>query len=169
MKKVIKVKLDPKSVADAITELRMYKEELERRVRLLIETLVDRGAEIARAKVIEYDAILNGDMLDSINGFMAGDIGYIRVDSNYALFVEFGTGPAGAKRPHPLGGNYKPTGWFTAADGKPMDEIYGWTPIEADDGEIIYFTTGQPSKPFMYETAMQLRELLPEIAMEVFA
>lgn len=170
MKKVIKVKLSPQGVADAITELQMYKEDLERRIRLIIEKLVGRGVSIARAKVQSYDAIYSGDLLNSINGFMDGGNGIIRVDSKYALFVEFGTGPMGKESPHPLaeGSYYADEPWYTQADGKPMDLIYDWTPIETEDGNTIYLAYGQPAKPFMHETAQQLREELPGIIREVF-
>ena len=170
MKKVINVKLDPQSVADAITELQMYKEDLERRIQLLVKKLTERGANIARAKVKSYDTIYSGKLLDSINGIMDGNRGVIRVDSKYALFVEFGTGPVGKKNPHPLMGasDYKNEPWYTAADGKPMDMIYDWTPIETDDGNIIYLAYGQPAKPFMHETAKQLKDELPGIVKEVF-
>ena len=170
MKKVIKVKLSPQGVADAITELQMYKEDLERRVRLLVKALLERGAKIARAKLESYDAIYSGELLNSINGYMDGDKGVIRVNSKYALFVEFGTGPVGKKNPHPKaeGSQYRDTPWYTQADGKPMDMIYDWTPIETDDGNIIYLAFGQPSKPFMHETALQLRDEFPAIAREVF-
>lgn len=170
MKKVIRVKLDPYSVSSAIVELQMYKEDLERRIRLLVKKLTERGADIARAKVADYDAVYSGDLLQSINGIMDGNRGVIRVDSKYALFVEFGTGPIGKQNPHPLAesSHYKDEPWYTAADGKPMDMIYDWTPIETDDGNIIYLAYGQPAKPFMHETARQLREELPGIIKEVF-
>lgn len=170
MKKVIKVKLHPQSVADAITELQMYKEDLERRIRLVIKTLTERGANIARAKVQSYDAIYSSELLNSINGFMDGNIGIIRVDSKYALYVEFGTGPVGKKKPHPQaqGSYYRETPWYTKADGKPMDMIYDWTPLKGENGDTYYLAYGQPSKPFMHETAQQLRDELPNIVREVF-
>lgn len=170
MKRTINVRLNPQSIADAITELQMYKEEIERRVRLLVQTLIDNGCTIARAKIAEYDAVYSGELLNSINGYMDESIGIIRVDSEYALFVEFGTGPVGKKEPHELADEsfYRPTPWYTKADRKPMDEIYGWKPIETDDGNIIYMAAGQKSKPFMYDTAKALRDKLPSIAREVF-
>jgi hypothetical protein len=165
------VKLDPKSVADAITELQMYKESIERRAYLLVEALAKHGAYIAKAKVVDYDAMYSGELFNSIDGYMDGSVGIIRVDSDYALFVEFGTGPRGKKNPHPNneGVEYRDTPWYTKADGKPMDLIYDWTPIETEDGNIIYLAYGQPAKPFMYETAQQLRAEIPQIARRIFA
>jgi hypothetical protein len=168
MKKVIKVKLDPKSIADAINELQAYKKDLERRVRLLLKRLTDEGAEIAKAKVVEHRIIHDKELTNSINGFVMGNVGFIRVDDEHAVFFEFGTGPRGADNPHPWHPTYTSDAWITQADGKPMDELYGWTPLTAEDGNTVFLTVGQPAKPFMYETAAQLREIFPAIVKEVF-
>lgn len=168
MKKVIKVKLDPKSIENAITEIQEYKADLERRVRLLLKTLTDRGVEIAKAKVVEHGIIHNTNLTNSINGFVQGNVGFIRVDDEHAVFFEFGTGPVGAKNPHPLHPTYTTDAWYTKADGKPMDALYDWTPLTDDDGSVYYLTFGQKSKPFMYETALKLRDEFPAIVKEVF-
>lgn len=167
--KTINVKLDPKSIEKAIQELQDYKAEVERRVELLVRTLTEQGAELAKAKVLEYDAYHLGELYNSIEGVITEDYGIIRVNSEYALFIEFGTGPIGAKKPHPSGeGKYRNKPWYTDADGKPMDLLYGWDPIELEDGTIVYKTYGQKSKPFMWETAQQLRENLEQTAKEIF-
>lgn len=168
MKKVIKVTLDPQSIADAIQEIEEYKKDLERRVRLLLETLTDRGVQIAKAKVVEHGIIHDNKLTNSIGGFVQGNKGFIRVDDEHAVFFEFGTGPVGASNPHPLGPTYSSDAWITKADGKPMDELYGWTPLTAEDGSTVYLTVGQKSKPFMYETALKLRDEFPAIVKEVF-
>lgn len=168
MKKVIKVKLDPKSIENAINEIQAYKEDLERRVRLLLKTLTDRGAVIAKAKVVEHGIIHDTNLTNFIHGFVQGNVGFIRVDDKNAVFFEFGTGPVGANNPHPLGPTYTTDAWYTKADGKPMDELYGWTPLTEEDGNVYYLTFGQKSKPFMYETALKLRDEFPAIVKEVF-
>ena len=168
MKKVIKVRLDPQSIENAIKEIEEYKANLERRVRLLLKTLTDRGVVIAKAKVIEHGIIHDNNLTNSIGGFVSGNTGFIRVDDEHAVFFEFGTGPVGASDPHPLGGSYKSNGWYTKADVKPMDELYGWTPLSDEDGSEYYLTFGQKSKPFMYETALKLRDEFPAIVKEVF-
>ena len=170
MSKTIKVRLDPQGIANAIKELEEYKRDVERKVRLLVTKLAERGADIARAKLIQYDALSTSELLNSINHEVkSNNTSVIFVRSNYAVYVEFGTGPVGAKQQHPSGkGKYRSKGWYTAADGKPMNELYGWTPIIADDGNIIYFTLGQSSKSFMHDTAMQLREEVLLTAKEVW-
>lgn len=165
MKKVIKVKLDPNSIADAITELQMYKEDLQRRVRLLVQRLADRGADIARAKVVEMGAYYTGELLESINSYLfafgGAPVGFIRVNAEYGMFVEFGTGIVGKNAaPHPA---LEAFGW--EYDVNNHGEV-GWL-YPADDGTYRR-TRGQASRPFMYETALQLRDEFPAIVKEVF-
>lgn len=167
--KVIKVRLDPQGIEDAIKELNQYKADLERRVRLLLKEMTDRGVEIARAKVVEHGIIHDTNLTNSINGFVMGNTGFIRVDDQYAVFFEFGTGPVGAQSSHPSGkGTYSSQGWYTRADGKDMESLYGWTPLGGGDGDAYYLTYGQKSKPFMYDTALKLRDVFPQIVKVVF-
>lgn len=168
MNKVIKVKLEPKSIENALKELQAYQEDLERRVRLLLKTLTDRGAVIAKAKVVEHGIIYDTNLTNSIHGFVQGNVGFIRVDDKNAVFFELGTGPMGAKNPHPLGPTYTTDPWYTRADGKPMDELYGWTSLGDEGGDTYYLTFGQKPKPFMYDTALKLRDEFPSIVKEVF-
>lgn len=164
MKKIIKMKLDPHSIENAITELQMYKEDVERRIRLLIERLTDRGAEIARAKVVEMGAYYTGELLQSIGSYLfsfgGAPVGFIRVNAEYGIFVEFGTGIVGENSEHhPLDS----FGW--EYDVNEHGEV-GWL-FPADDGTYRR-TRGQASRPFMYETALQLRDEFPTIVKEVF-
>lgn len=160
MKKVIKVKLDQQSIADAITELQMYKEEVERRIALLVKKLTERGADIARVKIVEMGAVDTSELLNSVESCLVGNIGYIRVNAEYGMFVEFGTGIVGAGKTHPASEAF---GW--QYDIHQHGEK-GWH-FPADDGSYP-ITRGQPSRPFMYETALQLRDEFPAIVKEVF-
>lgn len=165
MKKVIKVKLEPKSIERAITELQMYKEEVIRRVNLLVKKLTERGANIARAKVVEMGAYYTGELLESIESYLFAfggtAVGFIRVNAEYGMFVEFGTGIVGENGNH-----------------HPAQEVFGWEYDVNEHGEVGWLfptddgtyrrTRGQESRPFMYETALQLRDEFPEIVKEVF-
>ncbi len=160
MKKVINVKLDPNSIADAINELQEYKREVERKARRLIKKLTARGADIVRVKIVEMGAVDKGRLLDSVDSFLLGDVGYIRVCAEYAMFVEFGTGIIGAGKTHPASDVF---GWEYDIHGHGEA---GWH-FPADDGSYP-ITKGQPSRPFMYETAQKLRDEFPAIVKEVF-
>ncbi len=166
--KTIEVRLDPQGVEAAIKELNAYKEYLVARTEALLQRLTSDGATIAKAKVVQLGIKYDNNLTASINGFVTGNVGFIKVDDEHAVFFEFGTGPIGAANPHPKGGKYKSSGWFTKADGKAMDSLYGWTRF-GDDGNTFFYTHGQKSKPFLYETALELQREFPRIAKEVFS
>ena len=164
MKKVIKVRLDPHSIADAITQLQMYREDLERRVKLLVKSLTERGAEITRVNIFEMDAVDTRELLKSVSeyyGVVNGkQVGFIRVNAEYGALVEFGTGIVGKQNSHDLAGNvsYK-------YDVNNHGDAGWWWP---DDYGGIHWTKGMPSRPFMYEAAQALRDEFPAIVKEVF-
>lgn len=164
--------LSKQSINMAIRRLNEYQKEVEAKTLRLAQELTDKGAEIARIKVVELGAYYSGELHSSISGYFSPSLnaGFIRVTNEHAAFVEFGTGPRGSASPHPNGGvSYKGEGWFTKADGKDMAMMYGWQPIVLGNGDIIYYTEGQPAKPFMYETAKELERQFLQIAKEVFA
>ena len=96
-----------------------------------------------------------------------GDIIYngatyvIYTDCPWAAYVEFGTGVVGEKSPHP---NKSMAGW--KYDVNSHGEA-GWYYFK--DGEW-HWTNGMISRPFMYETGQQLRNMgvISRIAKEVF-
>jgi hypothetical protein len=156
----------------AIRRLNEYQKEVETKTMLLAQQLTDRGVDIARMKVVEMCKLPSGDLASSIMGYYSPSLnaGFIRVTNDHAAFIEFGTGPLGAESPHPtISVGHKGEGWYTKADGKPMDVMYGWQPITLGNGDIIYYTEGQPAKPFMYKTALELQLVFFEVAKEVFA
>jgi hypothetical protein len=167
--KTIVVDLNKKGgIESAIKELQQYKQSLNLRVQQLLQRFIDDGISIARAKVVSLGIKHDNNLSASINGMIVGNVGFIKVDDKNAVYFEFGTGPVGASSPHPLGGSYRSTAWYTKADGKPMDSLYGWEPL-GNDGDTYYLTEGQKAKPFMYETALELRNRVLTIAKEVFS
>ena len=95
--------------------------------------------------------------------------GFVRVTSDHVAFVEFGTGVVGQQSPHRNGEYLSKAAWgyatgskiFTTKDGK-----VGWI-YPTDDGSFR-FTEGMRSRPFMYETAIELAQIFDQIALEVF-
>ena len=169
--RTISVTLDPKSIADAINELEEYKKEVERRARLLVQTLTDLGVAIVRAKIVEMGAYDTGELLSGVDGYFSPSLnaGYVKVSSDHVAFVEFGTGVVGASSPHKNGEYLSKAAWSYASGAKiftTKDGRVGWI-YPTDDGEYR-FTEGMRSRPFMYETALQLQREFPKIAKEVF-
>lgn len=163
----IHVSLNPIGIQAIINQLELYKSNLTIHTQELLQRLTNDGVTIAKAKVVQLGIKYDTNLTKSINGMVVGNVGFVKVDDKHAVFFEFGTGPVGAKNKHPKGKGYASKGWYTKADGKAMDALYGWTPL-GKDGDTFFYTEGQPSKPFLYQTAIELRQELPRIAREVF-
>lgn len=164
--------MSKQSINMAIRRLKEYEKEIETKTMLLAQQLTDRGVDIARMKVVEMCKFPTGDLQSSISGYYSPilNAGFVMVTSDHAAFIEFGTGPQGSQHPHPtISVSHKSEGWYTKADGKPMDTMYGWKPIQLENGDVIYYTEGQPAKPFMYQTAKQLENEFRNVVKEVFA
>ena len=169
--RTIQIKLDPNSIADAIKELNDYKAEIENKARQLVQRLVDLGANVARVKIVEMGAFYSGELLSGVGGYFSPllNCGWVKVTNDHAAFVEFGTGVVGQNSPHRNGEYLSKASWayatgrtiFTTKDGR-----VGWY-YPTDNGEYR-FTEGMKSRPFLYETALQLQREFPRMAREVF-
>lgn len=162
-KKKFKNDLSVDGIRQLQSDLEKYKSDITYKCRLLAERLAEQGVEIARLKVAEYDAIYTGELLASINyeygsTIQNGAKWIVYTDCPWAKFVEFGTGLIGKNSPHPdtsiIGWKYDVNehgekGWFYFKDGE-------W-----------HWTKGMPSRPFMYETSMELMKVITKTAKEV--
>lgn len=170
--KTIQVRLDPQSIKSAIEAIDEYRADVERKSRLLVQRLIDFGADIARVKIVSLGAIDTGELLGGVDGYFSPllNAGYVKVTSDHVAFVEFGTGVVGQASPHRNGEYLSKASWayatgkkiFTTKDGR-----VGWI-YPTDDGGFR-FTEGIQSRPFMYETALELQREFPKIAKEVFS
>lgn len=172
-KKVFKADcLSVSSIRQLQKDLEKYRDSLEYKARLLAEKLAERGVEIARVQISSLDAVFTGELLSSIHSEYkssqkGGAIFAVVADSDHAAFVEFGTGIIGQESPYP----YKlPEGVsWKYASGKTIRQLadgrYGW--FYPKDGQW-YFTEGMPSRPFMYNTSMELMQEIVKVAKEVF-
>lgn len=163
---------DPKSIDKAIKKLNAYKLEVETKARELAQRLTDLGADIVRMKIVEMGAYYSGDLLSGVEGYYspALNAGFIRVTSDHVAFVEFGTGVVGQQNPHTNGEYLSKASWGYATGSKiftTKDGRVGWI-YPTDDGGFR-FTEGMESRPFMYETALELERQYMQIAKEVFA
>ena len=164
--------LDPKSVDKAIKELNAYKKEVETKTKTLAQRLIDLGADIVRMKIVSMGAYYSGELLSGVDGYYspALNAGFIRVTSDHVAFVEFGTGIVGQQNPHTNGEYLSKASWGYATGSKiftTQDGRVGWI-YPTDDGGFR-FTEGMNSRPFMYETALELERQYAQIAKEVFA
>ena len=169
--KTIEVSLDPKVITKAIKELNKYKRQVERKTQSLVKRLTDLGADVARVKIVEMGAYYSGELLSGVSGYFSPllNAGFVQVTSDHVAFVEFGTGVVGQSNPHLNGEYLSKAAWqyatgpkiFTTKDGR-----VGWL-YPTDDGGFR-FTEGMASRPFMYETALQLQREFPDLVKKVF-
>ena len=173
MRTEIKINLNQKdSLEKGIKDLKAYKKRVEEKTRLLVQKLTDYGAEIVRIKIVGMGAYYSGELLSGVSGYYSPTLnaGFVKVSSDHVAFVEFGTGVKGQNSPHKNGEYLSLAAWkyatgpkiFTTKDGR-----VGWI-YPTDDGGFR-FTEGMPSRPFMYETALELERTLNRIAQEVFS
>lgn len=174
MKRVFKTDLSRSGIADLRKQLVDYKNNvLQQKVDLLAKRLAEKGVAIAQTNIATYDAIFTGELISSIEARYGGStkgsaVFYVVADSRHAVFVEFGTGQLGLEGSYPY--PFPEGVEWNYNTGKTIFEIengqYGWF-YPAEDGEW-YFTQGMPSRPFMYETAVELMTEIAKTAREVF-
>lgn len=160
--KQINMTLDRSSIANALREVKLFESQLKPAMQCLIEYLTEKGVEIARAELIFFDepAYDTGALSDSVEYEVMEDKAVISagngltnamgVPTNYAVFVEYGTGIYGADvNDHGAEGWWYPApwGWWTPKTGKYS-------------GQPMAHTFGMPARPFMYNT---LRDLEDEV------
>lgn len=149
------------NIDDAIRQIEEYEKKVQEKIKEFLTRLLEDGANIAKAKIIELKAVESSELQDSLQYtlYKEGNKGIIFTDCSHACFVEFGTGVRGSVSPHPT------MPWAYDSNGHGED---GWYYYDTKQGRVR-FTQGMPSRPFMYETARELEQKAVEIAREVFS
>lgn len=148
-------------VRRARAELIKYKSEVQQKFNKLMQALSDKGIELAKQNLTAYHMpYATGELESSIQGVYDPETGKgaIFSDCNHAVYFEFGTGIKGATSPHPDAGEQ---GYVYDTSGHGYGGWYYYT----DD---LYWTQGMPSRPFMWTTANQLRQMLDDMAKQIF-
>ena len=161
------VNLSAKSFYDLADSIKKYRLGLQEKCEELAKQLAEEGVAIAQLQILGMDAVFTGELLDSMN-LRKGDVVsngasyYIYTDCPWAEFVEFGTGIVGSEHPHP---DTSIAGW--KYDTNNHGEA-GWWYYK---GNKRYWAKGMPSRPFMYNTAKELKnmDLILHIARRVFS
>jgi hypothetical protein len=163
--------LSVSSIRNLQKKLEKYSDSLTYKAQRLAETLAERGVEKARVHVADLDAIFTGELIESIHSEYVsskngGAIFAIVADSDHAIYVEMGTGMIGAEKPYH---GKLPVMYAQGKYGKANFEKTGkyyWF-YQGDDGNW-YYTEGMPSRPFMYETSLDLYKIVEKTAKEIF-
>lgn len=173
--------LSKSSVKRAIRQLKAYKSELTYKCQKLAESLAEKGVEIAKAEIISLDAVFTSELLESIHSEERGSgVWVVIADSKHAIFVELGTGIVGKESPYPYefpdGVSWDYNSGSTIRQAMEDIVIHGSTFVKAgeyywtyigEDGKL-HITKGMPSRPFMHNTANELKKIIVETAEEVF-
>jgi len=151
--------LNASDIDAAVRQLERYRDDLERKAKLICYRLADYGAR--RADIRFSTALYDGqnDVQISVEEI---DGGYrICANGEAVLFIEFGSGVTyGYGHPDPQGygpGTYPGKGHWNDPNG-------WWIPKDAGGGH----TYGNPPAMAMYMTAQELREEVARVAREVF-
>ena len=141
-----------KSISDAISLAQKKQDEIEGGHSKTVEQLTQIGYEYMMTIV----KVESGELSDSITWEYDPDTktGRIKVGSDYAIFVEYGTGIVGASNPHP-----EPApGW--AYDANEHGES-GWTYFDEKQNRYRW-TKGQPTSAFVYRTKEYMKSIAGE-------
>lgn len=165
-KKTISFSLDSASIDQAIREIEKYRDDLLNALNDLVRRLTEDGVRVASVNVQRLGALDTGELADSFIGIYndSTHVGILRTDCWYAVFVEYGTGVVGAGSPYtgpfmtgPVSVTNPYTGnsyTYSAYDQNGHGDD-GWWYISERDGHR-HWTKGQPSRPFFYQTYMDL-------------
>jgi len=154
------------NLGKAIRELEAFKNEVITKTKELVVVLCQNGVQIASDKIVSYGAIDTGDLDSSIYYAVSedGTKGVIRTDSDHAIYVEFGTGTCSDRKGtavHPLAQKL----------GYQYDVNHhgekGWYYFDQNRNRVRW-TKGMRSRPFFFETSVEMIDRLEDTAKEVF-
>lgn len=163
MPKVIKMGLSASSIDDAIKELKVFRDSLERKKDRLLEELAKIG--VREASVRFTTAMYDGNN-DSHVTLEPNINGYAIVARGHAVaFIEFGSGVYhNSGEPYP---NPRPAGIVGIGEyGKGYGKRQAWG-FKDDSGDLV-ITHGNPAAMPMWYASEEMRSKILKIAQEVF-
>jgi hypothetical protein len=148
MSEKISINVFSRSSVENAKQLLMQKaDKIDGGTRKAVEELTQKGCEYMRSIV----KVASGELAESISWEYdeATNTGKILVGSDYAIFVEYGTGIVGASSPHP-----EPApGWTYDYNSHG---IKGWS--FKDKNGNWHTTKGQPASAFVYRTREYMKQ-----------
>ena len=154
----IKIKLNTESLNRALKELKAYQKKVDVAGQNLTHSLTEQGVSLAQLNASYMSIYDTGELVRGIDSQYQGDKGYVISSAPQSAFCEFGTGIVGATSPHP---NPTLAGWKYDVNQHGEEGWWYWK-----DGEW-HWTAGMPSRPYMYDTAQMLRQMVVPTAKEV--
>lgn len=162
MGKTIQVELTPKSINNAIKELRKYQQWIETKERELRLRLAQLGATVASIQFSR--AIYNGTNDVTVRVDDTGSVAVIYAEGESVAFIEFGSGAKyGYGHPQASEFGVGPGTYSDGPDGKGhWDNPKGWW---YGNGQHSY---GNPPAMAMATAVERITEQVTQIAREVF-
>lgn len=154
----ITLQLNSKSINKALSQLKAYQKKVESAGENLTHKLTEQGVSLAQLNASYMSIYDTGELVNGIDSDYRGGKGYVVSTAPHSAFAEFGTGVRGANSPHPNPGL---AGWRYDVNEHGEE---GWWYM-GDDG-AWYWTAGMPSRPYMYDTAQQLKQFVIPLAKE---
>lgn len=170
-KKVIKFSLNDNDIEKAINELKLYKQEFQKKVDTYHKRIADEIANIASlnfSSAVLDDRVRGGTRKPDVTVDVQsrGKILVVVANGEDAVWCEFGAGVyhngAVGSSPNPYGNDL---GFTIGSYGKGHGKQTAWGYYE--DGELV-ITRGTPASMPMYNAAQDVMKRAIEIAREVF-
>ncbi|MCM1564922.1 MAG: HK97 gp10 family phage protein [Dehalobacter sp.] len=132
-----------------------------------LERGILKGTKLVQGDAKDLCAIGDGDLRNSIHTGIETKsesvVGKVSTNKEHAPYVEFGTGPVGMASPKDLPPSiaskiqYRNDGWWIHSSDIDVAtaEKYHFFRWESPDGDVFYYTEGQPAQPFLYPALKQ--------------
>ena len=162
-KKIIKIRLDPDSIDDAIKDIRTYRNSLNTWKDKLVRKLSEIGVRVASVRFTS--AMYDGTNDTSVNLTITKNGCVIEAKGKAVAFIEFGAGVYhNSGEPYP---NPRPEGIVGIGEyGKGRGKRQAWG-FKDDSGELV-ITHGNPAAMPLWYASEEMRSKLQQIAEEVF-
>lgn len=153
-----KVHLSVESIDEILYQLDDYQRKVEQSGIELTRRLTEHGVSLAKQNATYMNIYDSGELVNKIDSQYDGNTGRIVSGAAHSAFCEFGTGVVGKGSQHP-----EPMPGWTYDVNEHGEE--GWWYY--DDQGNKRWTKGMPSRPYMYDTARMLRNMVEPMAKEV--
>lgn len=151
--------LDSESVRGALTELKRYQSDVDRKMQRVCEKLAHIGQ--ATASVGFSNAIYDGTNDVSVVAEPFGNGWRVHASGQATLFIEFGSGTIGYGHPQPQ--EYGPGTWSDGANGKHhWQDPNGWYYAHGKK------SWGNPPAMAMYRAEQDIKREIERVVSEVF-
>lgn len=162
MAKKIKVYLSPRSIEQAVRELKSYDNYFADKTHLFVKRLAEVGFAVVGANLdTENNTYIK------LSSFGNVTKGTLIVEGAEILFFEFGAGitynGAVGTSPHPKG---EELGYTIGSYGKGKGAQKSWA-YYAETGELV-ITSGTPAQMPVYKASVAMRDQIRAVAKEVF-